>query len=230
MPSFFYLSLFLALYKFKLCIISLFLVLYNSVQLYILCLRLFCLSLFLILYKFKLYIIVLYTYNNTIRFIHSFLYSSLPKCLSLSCFIHFVLYNFLQLYIYSELYSFIFAMERNYANFAIAYKYEFFICYMWKLPKILLKINSARAGLWDLWVGPTRPTGQMGRAKKLRYKWAKNFKPKPIYFKSWVGPTSRAKPILTALIFMFTEDLLCFDYYWLIKSLLILLLEVYGPC
>ena len=31
---------------------------------------LFCLSLFLILYKFKLYIIVLYTYNNTIHFIH----------------------------------------------------------------------------------------------------------------------------------------------------------------
>ena len=31
---------------------------------------LFCLSLFVILYKFKLYIIVLYTYNNTIHFIH----------------------------------------------------------------------------------------------------------------------------------------------------------------
>ena len=28
-----------------------------------------------------------------------------------------------------------FAMENNYANFAIIYKYEFFICYMWKLSK-----------------------------------------------------------------------------------------------
>lgn len=36
----------------------------------------------------------------------------------------------IQLYMYSKLYGFMFAMERNYAKFAIAYKYEFFICYM----------------------------------------------------------------------------------------------------
>ena len=36
----------------------------------------------------------------------------------------------IHLYMYSKLYSFMFAMERNYARFAIAYKYEFFVCYM----------------------------------------------------------------------------------------------------
>ena len=36
----------------------------------------------------------------------------------------------IQLYTYSKLYSFMFAMERNYTNFAIAYKYGFFVCYM----------------------------------------------------------------------------------------------------
>ena len=32
----------------------------------------------------------------------------------------------IQLYMYSELHSFMFTIERNYANFAIAYKYNFF--------------------------------------------------------------------------------------------------------
>jgi len=43
------------------------------------------------------------------------------------------LYNCFLLYMYSEKYIFMFAMKRNYANFAIAYKYEFCVCYMWKL-------------------------------------------------------------------------------------------------
>ena len=59
---------------FKLYLISLFIVLYNSIQLYIPC-QVSFVFLSLILYKFKLYIIVLYTYNNKIRFIH---FNSLP--------------------------------------------------------------------------------------------------------------------------------------------------------
>ena len=70
LPSFFCLSLFLVLYNFQ--IVSNFslsrFIQFDSIV-YSLS-SLFCLSLFLILYKFKLYIIVLYTYNNTIRFIH----------------------------------------------------------------------------------------------------------------------------------------------------------------
>ena len=70
LPNFFCLSLFLVLYNFQ--IVSNFslshLIQFDSIV-YSLS-SLFCLSLFLILYKFKLYIIVLYTYNNTIRFVH----------------------------------------------------------------------------------------------------------------------------------------------------------------
>ena len=91
---------------------------------------LFCLSLFLILYKFKLYIIILYTYNNTIRF-----YTVLCPSVFLFLVLYTSFYTICFNYICIENYTVsMFAMERNYANFVVAYKYEFFICYMWKLP------------------------------------------------------------------------------------------------
>ena len=119
---------------FKLYLISLFLVLYNSIQVYIP-----CQVSFKSFYTLTIIQFVLHNSFYTLR-----LYNSLPKCLSLSHFIHFVFIQFSAQVFFSFLFYTLcfncicianytvsmFAMERNYAKFAIAYKYEFFICYM----------------------------------------------------------------------------------------------------
>ena len=82
------------------------------------------------------YIFVLYTYNYTIKILPcavsfaflSFSFYTIFKLYLISLFL--VLYNSIQLYMYSELYIYIFVMESNYVNSVIAYKYEFCICYI----------------------------------------------------------------------------------------------------
>ena len=90
---------------------------------------------FLFLYKArKTYIFLLYTYNYAIyiHFNSIQLYAKLIIQLQRNRPANYTIQA-------SELYTFIcianytvfmFAMERNYAKFAIAYKYEFFVCYM----------------------------------------------------------------------------------------------------
>ena len=97
---------------------------------------------FLFLYKArKTYIFLLYTYNYAIyiHFNSIQLYAKLIMQLQRNRPANYTiqaseLYNLsqriIQLYMYSKLYSFMFAMKNNYAKFAIAYKYEFFVCYM----------------------------------------------------------------------------------------------------
>ena len=93
---------------------------------------------FLFLYKArKTYIFLLYTYNYAIyiHFNSIQLYAkqiiqlqrNRPANYTIQASELYNLSQRIQLSMYNKLYSFMFAMERNYANFAIAYKYEFFV-------------------------------------------------------------------------------------------------------
>ena len=78
---------------------------------------------FLFLYKArKTYIFLLYTYNYAIYIHFNSIQLYAKQIIQLQ--------RIILLYMYSKLYSFMFAMERNYIKFTIAYKYVFFVCYM----------------------------------------------------------------------------------------------------
>ena len=91
------------------------------------CLFFFCLSLFLVLYIHRLYNWS-FIYNCFLLYVYSKLYN---------CFLCICIGNYTTVFCICifEIYIFMFVMERNYTNFVIAYKYEFWVCYMWKLLK-----------------------------------------------------------------------------------------------